>query len=97
MLQPNGGPAKRGYDAEKTAFQLDEAVELLDGNKDVSINNCVECCDRHVGNDKLGLRCVSSDGELREYTFGQLREMSARCRCQNGRNSGHEVGKEKEI
>jgi acetyl-CoA synthetase len=78
MLQPNDGATKCDYESEKSAFQLGEAVALLDGDLDNSINACVECCDRHVGSEKLALRCVSSDGELSEYTFEQLREMSAR-------------------
>lgn len=77
-MQLRYGAAKPGYAAEKLAFQLKYAAGLLAGDLDNAINACVECCDRHVGSDKLALRCLSVDGVLREYTFEHLREMSAR-------------------
>lgn len=77
-MQLRYGAAKPGYAAEKLAFQLKEVAGLLAGDLDNAINACVECCDRHVGSDKLALRCLSVDGVLREYTFEHLREMSAR-------------------
>jgi acetyl-CoA synthetase len=72
------GAAKPWYAGEKLAFQLKDAVGLLAGDLDNAINGCVECCDRHVGDDKLALRCLSDDGSFREYTFEHLRDMSAR-------------------
>ncbi|UNK40940.1 acyl-CoA synthetase (plasmid) [Shinella sp. H4-D48] len=78
MLHSLGDAPKPSYAAEKSAFQLKEAIGLLAGDLDNAINACVECCDRHVGGDKVALRCLSADGVLREYSFEQLRDMSAR-------------------
>lgn len=78
MLQLQDGATRRAYEAEKSVFQLKDAVRLLAGDLDNAINACVECCDRHVGSDKIALRCLSVEGALREYTFENLREMSAR-------------------
>jgi acetyl-CoA synthetase len=78
MLQFYDSGTKPSYEAETSAFRLNDAVARLDGHLETSINACVECCDRHVGTNKIALRCVSLDGELREYTFEHLQEMSAR-------------------
>ncbi|NSZ20278.1 acyl-CoA synthetase [Agrobacterium vitis] len=78
MLQLNDSGTKPSYEAEKSAFQLNDAVGCLDGDLDNAINACVECCDRHVGDNKIALRCLSLDGQLREYTFEHLQDMSAR-------------------
>ncbi|WP_420839970.1 AMP-binding protein [Allorhizobium sonneratiae] len=77
-MQPEDGSARLAYAAAKTAFQMNEAVGLLDGDLENAINACVECCDRHVGGDRLALRCLSADGALREYTFETLRDLSAK-------------------
>ncbi|WP_333631567.1 AMP-binding protein [Agrobacterium cavarae] len=78
MLQSHGDKTKRSYAAETSAFQLSEATGRLAGDIETAINACVECCDRHVGGNRIALRCVSTKGVLSEYTFEQLRDMSAR-------------------
>ncbi len=78
MLQSHGDKTKCSYAAETSAFQLSEATGRLAGDIETAINACVECCDRHVGSNRIALRCVSTKGVLSEYTFEQLRDMSAR-------------------
>lgn len=78
MLQSHGGATKRSYADETSAFRLSEAYARFAGDIETAINACVECCDRHVGSDRIALRCISTLGVLSEYSFEQLRDMSAR-------------------
>ncbi|OLP46961.1 acyl-CoA synthetase [Rhizobium oryziradicis] len=78
MLQLYDRRTIPSYDAETSAFRLSDAIGLLDGDLERAINACVECCDRHVGENRIALRCVSLDGQVRDYTFEYLQDMSAR-------------------
>jgi len=59
-------------------FSLDDVKAWFSGDFDNAINACIECCDRHADAGRIALRCVSAEGNVREYTFVQLRELSAR-------------------
>lgn len=69
--RPDYGAAWSGFDlkAEKRAFA---------GDLDAAINACVECCDRHCGEGRIALRCLSADQVLTDYSFEDLRALSAR-------------------
>lgn len=66
------------YDAAFEIFRIEDALARLSGDMNGAINACIECCDRHCGEGRLALRWVSAAGELRTYTFEDLRDMSAR-------------------
>jgi acetyl-CoA synthetase len=70
--------ARRGYEAVISEFRLEHAIADLAGDLQGGINACVECCDRHIGSNKVALRCLSADETLTEYTFEQLSALSAR-------------------
>jgi len=59
-------------------FNLDGLKSGFSGDFDTAINACIECCDRHVQDGRIALRCVSADFQVREYTFAELRALSAR-------------------
>ena len=61
-----------------TAFRIEEAMASLQGDLQTGINACIECCDRHTGANRVALRCLSADETLTEYSFEDLRELSAR-------------------
>lgn len=66
------------YDDAVAQFQIENAIALLQGNPDTGINACVECCDRYVGDNRIALRAISASGDLTEFTFEDLRDLSAR-------------------
>src|SRR6476660_5694349 len=59
-------------------FRIENALARFSGDFESGLNVCVECCDRHVGENRLALRAISAEGELQEYTFENLRDLSAR-------------------
>src|SRR5699024_1492334 len=74
-------PVARGYAsyAERIErFRLDDALAEVFGNVGADLNACVLCCDRHCGSGKIALRWFSAAGELKIYTFEDLRRMSIR-------------------
>lgn len=78
MTATSGGRARPGYHDAVARFSIDEAMTMLRGDLQTGLNACVECCDRHTGANRVALRCLSPDEVLREYTFEELRELSAR-------------------
>lgn len=66
------------YDEAVAQFRMENAVAQLQGDPATGINACIECCDRYAGSGRVALRAISADGQLTEYTFDDLREMSAR-------------------
>ncbi|MDR1075077.1 MAG: AMP-binding protein [Xanthomonadaceae bacterium] len=67
-----------GYEEFVTGFSLEKAAaELLNGDLEKGINACVECCDRHVGQNRVALTCIGQDGREERYTFEQLQKWSA--------------------
>jgi acetyl-CoA synthetase len=59
-------------------FRLSDEIARLQGDPASGINACIECCDRHAGQNRLALRAISAGGELREFSFDDLKDMSAR-------------------
>ncbi|CAN7437460.1 acyl-CoA synthetase [Mesorhizobium sp. LjRoot246] len=59
-------------------FRIENEIAKLHGDPATGINACVECCDRHAGQNRLALRAISAGGELREFSFDDLKDMSAR-------------------
>ncbi|RUX88675.1 AMP-binding protein, partial [Mesorhizobium sp. M7D.F.Ca.US.004.01.2.1] len=59
-------------------FRIEDEIAKLQGDPATGINACIECCDRHTGQNRLALRAISAGGELREFTFDDLKDMSAR-------------------
>ncbi|KQQ63333.1 AMP-binding protein [Pseudomonas sp. Leaf129] len=55
----------QGFDYPQTAAQD------LHGTLD-QLNACVECCDRHLGEQAVALYCESQQGVATQYTFEQL-------------------------
>ncbi|ALN75531.1 acyl-CoA synthetase [Aureimonas sp. AU20] len=78
MLNSSVAAMRPTYDGAVSGFRLEVAEAALQGDLEGGINACVECCDRHVGADRVALRCLSMDETLSEYTFEDLRDLSAR-------------------
>ncbi len=49
-----------------------------DGGLDWRLNACVECCDRHAGDDRTALEWEDEAGHRLSLTFAELRDRSAR-------------------
>lgn len=63
--------------AAVTNFRIEDEIARLSGNLD-ALNACVECVDRHTGQNRLALRAISAAGVLCEYSFEDLQILSAR-------------------
>ncbi|MBD8730016.1 AMP-binding protein [Pseudomonas sp. CFBP 13710] len=67
----------RDYSSTAQAFDyLDTAAQDLHGTLD-QLNACVECCDRHLGQQAVALYCESQHGVATQYTFEQLQAHAA--------------------
>lgn len=66
------------YSGAVANFRIENALARFSGDFESGLNVCVECCDRHVGGNRLALRAISAEGKLRDYTFEDLRDLSAR-------------------
>lgn len=66
------------YEDAVALFRIENSVAELQGDLLKGLNACVECCDRHCGKNRVALRYIAADGHLEEFTFEQLRDMSAR-------------------
>lgn len=66
------------YEDAVASFRIEDAIARLEGDLTGSVNACVECCDRHCGDNRLALRWIGTDGRLESFTFEELRAMSAR-------------------
>ncbi|RVC43140.1 AMP-binding protein, partial [Mesorhizobium sp. M4A.F.Ca.ET.090.04.2.1] len=66
------------YEDAVQNFHLEDEISRLHGDPATGINAYVECCGRYTGEDRLALRAVSASGELREFTFDDLADMSGR-------------------
>ncbi|PWR25501.1 AMP-binding protein [Zavarzinia aquatilis] len=70
---------KRTYDSVIAGFSVAALEqELLKGSLAGGLNACLECCDAHVGAGKVALHYESKDGSSADYTFEQLRDLSAK-------------------
>ena len=47
------------------------------GDLTSAVNACVECCDRHVGENRVALEWAGASGERTTFTFEDLRDRSA--------------------
>ena len=78
MVAKDLARSRPGYEQAVARFSIEAAMEGLQGDLQGGLNACVECCDRHCGAGRVALRCVSAEGDLRDYTFEELRDLSAR-------------------
>jgi acetyl-CoA synthetase len=67
--------SERDYAAASAQFSVAGLAPLFAGDFSAGINACVECCDRHEG---LALSWESQDGRRGEYSFAELKDLSAR-------------------
>ncbi len=77
----NAGSLSRGhaaYSERVQRFRLDDVLAEVFGGAGGDLNACVLCCDRHCGSGRIALRWVTASGELKTYTFEDLRRMSIR-------------------
>jgi acetyl-CoA synthetase len=77
MTQTTPAPLPPYTDAV-ARFRLSDEVAKLQGDPATGINACIECCDRHTGQNRLALCAISAGGELRKFSFDDLKDMSAR-------------------
>jgi acetyl-CoA synthetase len=66
------------YEDAVAAFRIEDEIARLRGDPATGINAYVECCGRHTGENRLALRAISAGGELREFSFEDLADMSGR-------------------
>jgi acetyl-CoA synthetase len=68
------------YATVYATFDRSAAEALFSRPLDAGANACFECCDRwaEIDPDRPALHHVAAGGEARVYTFGELRELSAR-------------------
>jgi len=59
------------------AFRIEDLAATLHGDLATGLNACVECCDRYAETGGTALRWSSADGRSAEYSFAQLRDLSA--------------------
>lgn len=70
--------ARARYDEAVAQFRIEAAMAGLQGDLATGVNACVECCDRHVGANRVALRWVAADGHVETYSFEQLADEAAR-------------------
>lgn len=66
------------YEDAVQRFRIEDEIARLHGNPTTDINAYVECCGRYTGENRLALRAISASGELREFSFDDLADMSGR-------------------
>ncbi|TPN43651.1 MULTISPECIES: acyl-CoA synthetase [unclassified Mesorhizobium] len=66
------------YEDAVQHFRIEDEIARLDGDPATGINAYVECCGRHTGHGRLALRAISAGGELRQFSFDDLADMSGR-------------------
>jgi len=68
----------RDYATAASGFDYPRvASATLFGSLD-ALNACVECCDRHVGGNRVALNWEGRDGSSAQYSFEQLQQSAAR-------------------
>lgn len=79
---PETGPDVAGlipdYENFIATFSAAEVEAHLSGSLERGLNACIECCDRHAGQDRVALFWESKDGRSVRLTFAELMERSAR-------------------
>ncbi|CAN7656998.1 acyl-CoA synthetase [Mesorhizobium sp. LjNodule214] len=66
------------YEDAVQRFRIEDEVARLHGDLATGINAYVECCGRYTGEDRLALRAISATGDLSEFSFDDLADMSGR-------------------
>lgn len=66
------------YPQAYAGFHIERVDEQFQGDFELGINACVECCDRHIDGDKAALDFISANGEHRRYSFAHMKALSAR-------------------
>ena len=59
------------------AFDPSTLTDEFSGDFVAGINGCVECCDRHVGDERVALKWAGAAGDRADYTFEDLQKRSA--------------------
>ena len=62
------------YDVAAKHFRLEDVEKLLQGSLAEGFNACVECCDRHVGENGIALHWEAEDGTRNSYSFAELQK-----------------------
>ena len=78
MLDSKASGTRPAYADAVRTFRIEDAMARLEGDLAGKVNACVECCDRHCGENRLALRWIGADGRLETFSFEDLRAMSAR-------------------
>jgi len=75
-------PNLRDYDQARRTFSWEDARKELEGlPADRGLNIAHEAVDRHAKSprrDHLAIRWLGKDGEVQDYTYGQLQELTSR-------------------
>ncbi|TPK71117.1 AMP-binding protein [Mesorhizobium sp. B2-4-15] len=66
------------YEDAVQRFRIEDEIATLYGDPTMGVNAYVECCGRHIGQNRLALRAISAGGELSEFSFDDLADMSGR-------------------
>ncbi len=66
------------FDDAVAGFRIEDEIARLRGDPATGINAYVECCGRHTGGNRLALRAISAGGELSEFSFDDLADISGR-------------------
>lgn len=66
------------YEDAVQRFRIDDEVARLAGDPATGINAYIECCGRYTGQNRLALRAVSASGNLSEFSFDALADLSGR-------------------
>ncbi len=67
----------RDYHEAYDSFEVEQVYSTLSGDPRGEINACIECCDRHVGQNRVAVNYESVSGESRAITFEELQARSA--------------------
>ncbi len=71
-------PDQPDYRAFYDSFDVNTLSESLHGDLATAVNACVECCDRHVGENRVALNWESASGDSGSCTFEELQDRSAK-------------------
>ena len=66
------------YQAFYDGFDASTLTGALHGDLSNGMNACIECCDRHVGQNRVALKWKSASNQSGSYTFEELQVQSAR-------------------
>jgi len=70
--------ARPEYQLFYEAFDATKLTGEFQGNFDTGINACVECCDRHIGENRVALNWKRISGQSGSCTFEELQVKSAK-------------------